>query len=159
MSQVKNEQKVDKDHLNKSNGNFEENHNKRLVDFDFISAAISASRRQNVETLELESEVIARTTRRKSLFERVSCAIRRLKIGQGGIKNKERRKPFSKKQKVRFAEELIKSHLKNLKRHKKLLFKGFDDILLGHDEEEKKFLLLCYEMVCFSARADAKHIE
>ncbi|XP_067023241.1 polycystin-1-like protein 2 [Acropora muricata] len=155
MSQVKTEQKVDKDHLNKSNGNY----NKRLVDFDVISAAISASRRQNVETLERESEVIARSTRRKSLFERVSCAIRRLKIGQGGIKNKERRKPFSKKQKVRFAEELIKSHLKNLKRHKKLLFKGFEDILLGHDEEEKKFLLLCYEMVCFSARADAKHIE
>ena len=160
MSQVKTEQKVDKDHLNKSNGNCEEKQDKRrLVDFDFISAAISASRRQNVETLERESEVIAGSTRRKSLFERVSCAIGKLKITQGGIKNKERRKPFSKKQKVRFAEELIKSHLKNLKRHKNLLFKGFDDILLGHDEEEKKFLLLCYEMVCFSARTDAKHIE
>lgn len=159
MSQVKTEQRVDKDHVNKNDGNCVENHDKRLVDFDLISAAISASRRQNVETLERESEVIAGSTRRKYLFELASYAIGRLKIAQGGIKNKERRKPFSKKPKVRFAEELIKSHLKSLKRHKKLLFKGFDDILLGHDVEEKKFLLLCYEMVCFSARADAKHIE
>ena len=148
-----------KDHVNKIDWKVVENQEKRLVDFDFISAAISASRRQNVETLERESEVIAGSTRRKSFFETVSYATGRMKIAQGGIKNKERRKPFSKQKKVRFADELDKSHLKNLKRQKKFLFKGFDDILQGHDEEEKKFLLLCYEMVCFSTRAHAKHIE
>ena len=159
MNQVKTEQKLDKDHVNKIDWEVVENQEKRLVDFDFISAAISALRRQNVETLERESEVIAGSTRRKSFFEMVSYATGRMKIAQGGIKNKERRKPFSKQKKVRFADELDKSHLKNLKRQKKFLFKGFDDILQGHDEEEKKFLLLCYEMVCFSTRAHAKHIE
>ena len=159
MNRVKTEQKVDKEHVNKIDVNVVENQDKRLVDFDFISAAISASRRQNVETLERESEVIAASTRRKSFFDLVSFAMGRLQITQGAIKNKERGKPFSKQQKVRFAEGLVKSHLKNLKRQKKSLFKGFDEILQGHDEEEKKFLLLCYEMVCFSTRAHAKHIE
>ena len=84
MSQVKTEQKVDKDHVSKSDGNCEEKQDKRLVDFDFISAAISASRRQNVETLKTESDVIARSTRRRYLFEMVSYAIGRLKIAQGG---------------------------------------------------------------------------
>ena len=158
MNRVKTEQKVDKEHVKKIDVNVVENQDKRLVDFDFISAAISALRRQNVETLERKSEAITGSARRKSFFEMVSYAIGRLKIAQGGIKNKERRKPFSKQQKVRFAHELVKSHLKNLKRQKKFLFKGFNDILQGHDEEEKKFLLLCYEMVCFSTRADAKHI-
>ena len=159
MNRVKTEQKVDKEHVKKIDLNVVENQDKRLVDFDFISAAISASRRQNVETLERESEVIAASTRRKSFFDLVSFAMGRLQIAQGAIKNKERGKPFSKQQKVRFAEGLVKSHLKNLKRQKKSLFKGFDEILQGHDEEEKKFLLLCYEMVCFSTRAHAKHIE
>ena len=158
MNRVKTEQKVDKEHVNKIDVNVVENQDKRLVDFDFISAAISASRRQNVEVLERESEVIPGSTRRKSFFDLVSFAMGRLQITQGAIKNKERGKPFSKQQKVGFVEELVKSRLKNLKRQKKFLFKGFDDILQGHDEEEKKFLLLCYEMLCFSTRADAKHI-
>ena len=158
MNRVKTEQKVDKEHVKKIDVNVVENQDKRLVDFDFISAAISASRRQNVEILERESEVIPGSTRRKSFFDLVSFAMGRLQITQGAIKNKERGKPFSKQQKVGFAEELVKSRLKNLKRQKKFLFKGFDDILQGHDEEEKKFLLLCYEMLCFSTRADAKHI-
>lgn len=122
-----------------------------IVDFDLISKAIIASRGQNVENSDSNHEKpTASNTRRKSFFDLVSGFIGKFKLANEDSKDKRKRRPLSKGNKVRFSEDVVKSQLKKLRKQKGYLFQYLDDILQQHSEEEEKFHLLCHEIGIFS---------
>ena len=122
-----------------------------IVDFDLIGKAIIASRGQNVENSDSNHEKpTASNTRRKSFFDLVSGFIGKLKFASEDSKDKRKRRPLAKGNKVRFSEDVVKSQLKKLRKQKGHLFQRLDDILQQHSEEEEKFHLLCHEMGMFS---------
>lgn len=165
MGRVRIEEKVDElnaincDNINRDRVNVVNNGNSKrgLIDFDVVSKAISASRKYNLETSEQEKP-IASHTRRKSLFDKVSYLLERLRLASSeDVKDKVKGK--SKPHKVRFAEDVVKSQLKNLRIKKKCLFRRFDDIFRGDCEEEEKFLTLCYDMATFSDSEKARNVK
>ncbi|XP_068742451.1 polycystin-1-like protein 2 [Montipora capricornis] len=165
MRRVRIEEKVDEltaincDNINRDRVNVVNNGNskRRLIDFDLVSKAISASRKYNLETSEQEKP-IASHTRRKSLFDKVSYSLERLRLASSeDVEDKARGK--SRPQKVRFAEDVVKSQLKDLRIKKKCLFRRFDDIFRGDCEEEEKFLTLCYEIATFSDSEKTRNVK
>ena len=117
--------------------------NKRsVVNFDFISKAIIASRLENVET---DDRPVASYRRRKSLFDNVSGYIWK-KVSSGAVNNKKKEQSSSKHNKVRFSEDVIKLQLWKLRKQKRHLAQRLDSIVQGYVEEEEKFQLLCHEV-------------
>ena len=125
--------------------------NETAVNFDLISQAIKASRKQIIQESANEKP---NNTRRKSFFDKVSKIIGYLKRVnyEDHNNNKEENK------RVRFKDDVVKSQLRKLQKTKKDLFQRLDNIVHGYDEEEENFHLLCHEMAVTKASNDVRDL-
>ena len=145
--QMKDEEKSVKLKKTKVKNHDEKSTNKQsVVNFDFISKAIIASRQENVEA---DGRLFASNRRRKSLFDKVSGYIWK-RVSSDAVNNKKKEQSSSKHNKVRFSEDVIKLQLRKLRKQKRYLSQRLDSIVQGYVEEEEKFQLLCQE-VCVSS--------
>ena len=109
-----------------------------MTDFDLISHCGKATREQDIEE---SGNAKLNNSRKKSFFDQVSNIIY--------ARNEHRCHLNKKEKKVRFAEDVTKSHLKRLQATKKDLFQRLDSIVQEYSreaEEEKKFELILDEM-------------
>ena len=118
--------------------------NGRKIDFDLISQAIIALREQRVREA---ADQKTSNTRRRSLFDKISNMIKKLKHENSDEQCKDK-----KEKKLRFQEDAIDYDLRRLQKTKNVLFQRLDSIVQDYSEEDKEFHLLCQEIAVYSSQ-------
>ena len=101
------------------------------LNFDLISQAIIAWRKKRSrETIDKRQC----STRRQSLFDKISNILKSLK-GESNVDGSKRRE----KKKVRFQEDVVEFSLRKLRRRRDDLLQRFESIVSGFSEEDEEF--------------------
>ena len=101
------------------------------LNFDLISQAIIAWRKKRSrETIDKRQC----STRRQSLFDKISNILKSLK-GESNVDGSKRRE----KKKVRFQEDVVEFSLRKLRRRQDDLLQRFESIVSGFSEEDEEF--------------------
>ena len=101
------------------------------LNFDLISQAIIAWRKKRSrETIDKRQC----STRRQSLFDKISNMLKSLK-GESNVDGSKRRE----KKKVRFQEDVVEFSLRKLRRRRDDLLQRFESIVSGFSEEDEEF--------------------
>ena len=105
--------------------------NSSNLNFDLISQAIIAWReKRSRETIDKRQC----STRRQSLFDKISNMLKSLK-GERNVDDSKRRE----KKKVRFQEDVVDFSLRKLRRRRDDLLQRFESIVSGFSEEDEEF--------------------
>ena len=105
--------------------------NSSNLNFDLISQAIIAWReKRSRETIDKRQC----STRRKSLFDKISNMLKSLK-GESNVDGSKRRE----KKNVRFQEDVVEFSLRKLRRRRDDLLQRFESIVSGFSEEDEEF--------------------
>ena len=105
--------------------------NSSNLNFDLISQAIIAWRKKRSrETIDKRQC----STRRQSLFDKISNILKSLK-GESNVDGSKRRE----KKKVRFQEDVVEFSLRKLRRRRDDLLQRFESIVSGFSEEDEEF--------------------
>ena len=104
--------------------------NSSNLNFDLISQAIIAWReKRSRETIDKQQC----STRRQSLFDKISNILKSLK-GESNVDGSKRRE----KKKVRFQEDVVEFSLRKLRRRRDDLLQRFESIVSGFSEEDEE---------------------
>ena len=118
--------------------------NGREIDFDLISQAIIALREQRARE---SADKKTSNTRRKSLFDKISNMIKKLKH-----ENSDEQRKGKKEKKVFYKEDAIESDLRRLQKTRNVLFQRLDSIVQDYSEEDDEFHLFCQEIAVYSSQ-------
>ena len=118
--------------------------NGREIDFDLISQAIIALREQRARE---SADKKTSNTRRKSLFDKISNMIKKLKH-----ENLDEQRKGKKEKKVFYKEDAIDSDLRRLQKTRNVLFQRLDSIVQDYSEEDEEFHLFCQEIAVYSSQ-------